>query len=46
MIQKIIQFWKSRKRAKALEELSHQLTHILHLNDDILVQSTKERSGR
>ncbi|MFZ2654374.1 MAG: signal peptidase I [Victivallales bacterium] len=43
MIQKIIQFWKSRKRAKALEELSHQLAHILHLNDDILVQSTKEK---
>ncbi len=43
MIQKIIQFWQRRKRAKALEELRHQLSHILHLNDDILVQSTKEK---
>ncbi|HBC85788.1 MAG TPA: signal peptidase I [Lentisphaeria bacterium] len=43
MIQKIIEFFKKRKRAKAIREFRHQLAHILHINDDILVESTKEK---
>ncbi len=43
MIYKFIQYLHRRKRAKALDELRSQLAHILHVNDDILVESTKEK---
>ncbi len=43
MIDKIIQYLRRRKRTKAIREFRGHLLHILHINDDILVESTKEK---
>jgi signal peptidase I len=43
MLKLLVGKWKRRKRAEALKQFRHQLKHILHLNDDILVASAKDK---
>ncbi len=43
MFKALVEKWKRRKRAESLKQFRQQLKHILHLNDDILVASTKEK---
>jgi signal peptidase I len=43
MFKALVEKWNRRKRAKALKQFHSQLKHILHLNDDILVASTKDK---
>ena len=43
MFKLLVEKWKRRKRAEAIKQFRNQLKHILHLNDDILVASTKDK---
>ncbi|MFA6568823.1 MAG: signal peptidase I [Victivallales bacterium] len=43
MVRALVEKWKRRKRAEALGQFRSQLKHILHLNDDILLASTKDK---
>jgi signal peptidase I len=43
MLKLLLGKWKRRKRVEALKQFCSQLRHILHLNDDILVASTKDK---
>lgn len=43
MLKALVGKWKRRKRVESLKQFRNQLKHILHLNDDILVSSTKTK---
>ncbi|MCX6983220.1 MAG: signal peptidase I [Lentisphaerae bacterium] len=43
MFKALVEKWNRRKRVKALKQFHNQLKHILHLNDDILVASAKDK---
>lgn len=43
MLKKIIELCKIRKRRREIEEIQKHLKYILHVNDDILAKSTKDK---